>query len=469
MQRGLPLKPAPTMVHGYNQLEKVGIDMTTNYRTDQSQKLYQLAQRYFAGGVGSGTRSPASGWQPSPIFVKKGEGSHIWDEDGNEYIDYLMGGGPLILGHRPQAVIEAVCQTIQTRGSMFALAHDLEYRAAQKICQVLPSMEMLRFDNSGTSAVQRAIRLARAYTGKQKIIRFEGHYHGWSDQIHWSNRPPLEAAGDRQAPRAVPNSGGIPGILSQTLIVLPWNDLDLLEKTILKHRDEIACLITEPILGNLGGLMPKMGYLEAMRQLTAENEIVLIFDEVLTGFRVALECAQGIYGIRPDLTTLAKAMAGGFPAAAVGGKREIMQLVNQGKVMYGGTYNSNPIVTSSVIATMDELVRPGVYERMNQVGEKLANGLVELAHKAGLPACWSGVGAMFQLWFCEPAQLPFDYRSAVPVLKSSPFSRFWEGLMKRGVLVQPRQDNLFLLGTAHTVQDVQVTLEAAEEALKEIK
>ena len=442
--------------------------MTTQYRTDQSQELYKKAQQYFAGGVGSGTRSPASGWQPSPIFVKKGEGSHVWDEDGNEYIDYLMGGGPLILGHRPKAVIEAVCQTIQTRGSMFASAHDLEFQAAQKICQILPSVEMLRFDNSGSGAVQRAIRIARAFTGKEKIVRFEGHYHGWSDQIHWSNRPPLEFAGSRDAPRAVPNSNGIPEVLRQTLIVLPWNDQDLLEKTILAHKHEIACVITEPILGNLGGLMPKAGYLEAMRQLTSENEIVLIFDEVLTGFRVALECAQGMYGIRPDLTTLAKAIAGGFPAAAVGGRREIMELVSQGKVMFGGTYNSNPIVTSSVIATMDELVKPGVYERMNQIGEKLANGLVELAHKAGLPACWSGVGAMFQLWFCDQAQLPWDYRSAVPILKSSIFPKFWSALIKRGILLQPRQDNLFLLGTAHTEQDIQLTLQVAEEAFKEI-
>jgi glutamate-1-semialdehyde 2,1-aminomutase len=439
------------------------------YQTKRSQELFQQAQQTFAGGVGSGTRSPGSGWAPTPVYVDHGTGSHLWDVDGNEYIDYLVGGGPLILGHRPQPVIDAVCQTLQERGSLFSLAHDIEIAATRKVCELLPSIKKMRFDNSGTAAVQRAIRLARAFTGKTKVVRFEGHYHGWSDQIHWSNRPPLEAAGRRNAPRPIPNSNGIPEVLAETLIVLPWNDADLLAKTLKAHKDEIACVITEPILGNTGGIMPQPGYLEAMRQLTKENEIVLIFDEVLTGFRVALGCAQGMYGITPDLTTLAKAMAGGFPAAAVGGAEEIMALIPRGEVMYGGTYNSNPVVTSSTVATLTELSKPGTYERMNALGEKLADGLVDLMHKAGYPACWSGVGSMFQPWFCEPDELPQDYRAAVPVLKRSPFAAFWQGLIERGVLVQPRQDNLFLLSTAHSEADIQQTLQAAEDALKAMR
>lgn len=436
------------------------------YRTDKSKQLFERAQKHFAGGVGSGTRSPASGWLPNPVYVDNGLGSHIWDVDENEYIDYLVGGGPLILGHRPKPVIEKVCQTLQERGSIFSLAHDLEIQAAEKISELIPSIELIRFDNSGTAAVQRALRLSRAYTGKTKVVRFEGHYHGWSDQIHWSNRPPLEAAGRRNAPRPIPNSNGIPEELAGTLIVLPWNDIDLLEKTIQAHKYEIACVITEPILGNTGGIMPQPGYLEAMRKLTAENDIILIFDEVLTGFRVALGGAQEMYGIKPDLTTLAKAMAAGFAAAAVGGKKEIMDLIPKGEIMFGGTYNSNLVVTSSVVATLDELSKPGVYEKMNALGVKLAGGLVELAKKAGFPASWTGVGSMFQLWFCEQNELPRDYREAAPIIKRSPFSKLWQGLMERGVLVQPRQDNLFLLSTAHTEQDIQTTLEAAEAALK---
>ena len=440
-----------------------------SHNTNRSQQLFSKAKEYLAGGVGSGTRAPGSGWVPSPIYVNRGEGSHLWDVDGNEYIDYLVGGGPLILGHRPKPVIDMVSQIIQERGSMFALAHDLEIEAAQKICQAVPSIQKLRFDNSGSSAVQRAIRLARAFTGKIKIVRFEGHYHGWSDQLHWSNRPPLEAAGRRIAPRPIPNSNGIPEVLAETLIVLPWNDIDLLAKTLKVKKDEIACVITEPILGNTGGILPQPGYLQAMRQLTQENEIVLIFDEVLTGFRVALGGAQSLYNITPDLTTLAKAMAAGFPAAAVGGRNEIMDLIAQGEVMYGGTYNSNPVITSSVIATLTELSKPGVYERMNGLGEKLASGLVKLANKAGFSASWTGVGSMFQLWFCEAERLPRDYRETVPILKSSPFSIFWQGLMEEGVLVQPRQDNLFLLSTAHTDTDIEFTLQAAEKVLTKMR
>mgnify|MGYP000029445062 CR=1 FL=1 len=439
------------------------------YQTDRSQELYKRALAHFAGGVGSGTRGPGGGWMHGPLYVTHGEGSHLWDVDGNEYIDYLMALGPLILGHRPAPVIKKVCQVLQERGSLFALAHDLEIEACELICRMVPSIEVLRFDNSGTAAVQRAVRLARAYTGKEKIVRFEGHYHGWSDQLHWSNRLPPEAASQTGILDPLPNSAGIPSALAPTVIALPWNDLDLLEKTLIQRRDEIACVITEPILGNVGGIMPKPGYLEAMRQLTRENEIVLIFDEVLTGFRAALGCAQGLLKVQPDLTTLAKAMAGGFPAAAVGGRREIMELVASGKVMYGGTYNSNPIVTSAVIATLSELARPGVFEQMRLLGEKLANGLVELARRAGFPASWSGVGGMFQLWFCEPERLPHDYRSALPILQTSPFGQLWEGLLKRGVLVQPKQDNLFLLSTAHSEADIAVTLQAAEDALKEMR
>jgi len=435
------------------------------FYTNQSQNMFIEAQNFLAGGVGSGTRSPSSGWIPSPLYVDRGEGSILWDVDGNRYVDYLMACGALILGHRPKAVIERVVETLQKRGSIFALAHDLEIEASKKICQAFPSVEKVRFDNSGTDAVQRAIRLSRAYTGKLKIVRFEGHYHGWSDQVHWSNHFPLEIAGQREAPIPIPNSKGIPEILAQTLIVLPWNDVDLLEKTIKKHKDEIACVITEPILGNTGGIMPRKGYLEAMRELTAENEIVLIFDEVLTGFRVAYGGVQNLCNIRPDLTTMAKAMAAGFPAAAVGGKSEIMDLIPKGEVMYGGTYNSNSIVTSAVSATLDELSRSGVYEEMNRRGKKLANGLVEIAHRKGLPASWSGVGTMFQLWFCEADRLPQDYRESVPLQKSSPFPILWQGLLERGVLVQPKQDNLFLMSAAHTDEDIDYSLQEAEDAM----
>lgn len=434
-----------------------------SYQTRISQELFAEAQHYHTGGVGSGTRSSRAGWQPCPVFVERGEGSHLLDVDGNEYVDYAMGLGPLILGHRPAPVIEAVVRTIQERGSIFALAHDLETQAAAKICECVPSIESLRFGNSGTEVVNYAIRLARAYTGKEKVIRFEGHYHGWSDLIHWSNRPPLAAAGRRQHPVPLPSSTGIPHCLADTLIVLPWNDVDLLERAIERYRHEIAAVITEPILGNVGGIMPQEGYLQAMRELTAANGVLLIFDEVLTGFRVALGGTQEMVGIMPDLTTLAKAMGGGFSAAVFGGKREIMDLIANGETMHGGTYNSNPIVTSAVLATLNEVSEPGFYERLNSLGEKLAKGIVDIVRRSGLPAMWTGVGAMFQVWFTE--DLPRDYREAVPLMEQSPFHTLWRELMARGVLVQPKQDGLWLLSGAHTQADVEQTLQAVEDAM----
>lgn len=439
------------------------------YQTARSQELFEQAQHWLAGGVGADSRSPGNGWRPGPIYVNCGEGARLWDVDGNEYIDYLMARGPLILGHRPRPVIEAVCRTLQEEGSLFALAHELEIEAARRICELVPSIEKVRFDNSGTSVVQRAVRLARAYTGKTKIVRFEGHYHGWSDQLHWGNSLTPEEAKTRQILPPHPRAKGIPGALAETLIILPWNDADLLIQVIEQHKHEIACVITEPIVGNMGGVMPRRDYLKIMREVTALNNVILIFDEVLTGFRVALGGAQQLFDIKPDLTTLAKAMAGGFPAAAVGGRAEIMELVARGEVTYGGTYNSSSMVTSAVVATLTELVRPGFYEGLTATGEKLANGLVAVVRRAGLPASWTGVGPLFQLWFCEEDQLPRSYREARPLSKRSPFQVFWREMISRGVILHPTQEGLFLISAAHTEADIERTLQVAEEAMPSVK
>jgi len=436
-------------------------------RMDKSLSLFALAKEHLAGGVGSGTRSPMSGWVPCPVYVSHGDGARLYDVDGNEFIDYAMGLGPLILGHRPKPVIDRVIQTISERGTLFALAHDLEGQAAKKVSECVPSVESLRFTNSGTEAVCGALRLARAYTGKTRIIRFEGHYHGWNDLIHWSNQAPLTAAGRRQYPRPVPNSTGIPECLAETLIVLPWNDLGALETAIKRYGHETAAVITEPILGNVGGLMPEPGYLEGMRRLTADHDILLIFDEVLTGFRVALGGVQGQLKIAPDITVMAKAIAAGFPVAAFGGRRELMDLIAKGETMHGGTYNSNPLCMSAVLASLDELSKPGFYEKLNGMGERLAKGLVEAAHRAGFPATWSGVGALFQVWFAERA--PKDYREALPIMENNPYMSWWAGLISRGLLVQPGQDKLWLISGAHSGGDVDETLAKAEDALKELK
>jgi len=431
--------------------------------TARSGELFQGAGASLAGGVGSGTRSPRSGWLPVPVFVRSGEGAHLTDEDGNHYIDYVMGQGPLILGHRHPAVIDAITETLRERGSLFSLAHDLEGEAAAAVSARMPSMELLRFGNSGTECVQYALRFARAFTGREKIVRFEGHYHGWSDAIHWSGHPGPGEWGSAAAPTPAPGSSGMPAAVAGTLIVAGWNDTAALERIFTEHGNEIAAVITEPILGNCGGIMAAPGYLQRMRELTAAHGAVLIFDEVLTGFRVAPGGAQQLLDIRPDLTVLAKALGAGVPVAAVGGRREIVEMVTDGRTMHGGTYNSSPLVCAAVIAAARATGAEGFYDELDSRGRRLADGLVQAATDAGLPACWSGTGALFQLWFSPDP--PRDYRRAHAVIAHSPFATLHSELRERGILVQPPQEGLWLMSGAHSEADVDRTLEAVAEAM----
>ncbi|HZC22039.1 MAG TPA: aminotransferase class III-fold pyridoxal phosphate-dependent enzyme, partial [Candidatus Binatia bacterium] len=327
--------------------------------TTGSARLFARAQELIASGVNSTARAPRSGWSPYPLFVESGKGSRIVDVDGNEYVDYLLGLGPMLLGHRPEPVTRAVVDFIEQRGTVFALPVADEIELARKIIDAVPSVEQMHLANSGTEAVLYSLRLARAYTRRKKIIRFEGMYHGFSDAVYWSKHPPLDQAGPASQPVPVPQGPGMPEGLENSLIILPWNDGELLERTIRQRGEEIAAVLTEPIMCNTGCILPEPGYLELMRGLTRELGIVLIFDEVITGFRVALGGAQQYYGITPDLTVMAKGFGGGFPVAAVGGKKEIMQLVADGTVSMAGTYSGNGIAVSAANATLDVLMTPG--------------------------------------------------------------------------------------------------------------
>ena len=436
------------------------------YNDSTSKTLFETAQRSLAGGVGSGARSPAVGFAPYPIFMECGKGSRIYDVDGNEYIDCMLAFGPLILGHRPAPVIQAVTEQLSERGSMFGTPHRLEQVVCEKIIAAVPSAELVCFENSGSEAVLAALRLARAYTGKEKIVRFEGHYHGWTDVIHISAWPPLPAAGLARAPWPVRGSAGIPELQTELVIPQPWNAPEILEETIRRHRHEIAAVITEPIMGNSGCIPPKPGYLEFLRKVTAENDIVLIFDEVITGFRVALGGAQAYYNVIPDLTTMGKALGAGFPLAAVAGKREIMQLVARGEVFQGGTYCTSPLVMSAASAALDELAKPGTYEHLFEIGESLGNGLAEVVCRAGFPAVCQGVGPIFQIFFSEgPVH---DYREAKSMVRAEPYTAFCQALRRRGVLAHPAALETWFVSTAHTREDVATILTRAEDAIQEV-
>ncbi len=431
--------------------------------TTQSARLFAQAQEVIASGVNSTARAPRSGWSPYPLFVQHGKGSRIVDADGNQFIDYLLGLGPMLLGHRPEQVTRAVVDFISQRGTVFALPVAEEIDLARKIIDAVPSVEQIHLTNTGTEAVLYAVRLARAYTRRSKVIRFEGMYHGFSDAVYWSKHPPLEQAGSESQPMPVPQGPGMPGGLENSLIIQPWNDGEGLERVIRERGDEIAAVITEPIMCNTGCILPVPGYLNLMRQLTREFGIVLIFDEVITGFRVARGGAQQYYGVAPDLTVMAKGFGGGFPVAAVGGKKEILQLVADGTVSMAGTYSGNGIAVSAANATLDFLATPGVYEGLFEKSERLMHGIGERMESAGFDAKVVGIGPLFQLWFTRsPIR---NYREAVRHARPDQFRVWWEEMMQRGVLFHPDAfENLFV-SFAHSDSDVESTLQAVEDAL----
>jgi len=441
-------------------------DLADMKATARSGRLFAQAQEVIASGVNSTARAPSSGWSPYPLFVDHGQGSRIVDADGNEYIDYLLGLGPLLLGHRPEQVTKAVVDFITQRGTVFALPVADEIELARKIIAAVPSVEQVHLANTGTEAVLYAVRLARACTRRSKIIRFEGMYHGFSDAVYWSKHPPLAKAGPESRPVPIPQGPGLPEGLEDSLIVLPWNNGEVLERVVRERGEEIAAVLTEPVMCNTGCILPEPGYLELMRNLTRDLGIVLIFDEVITGFRVALGGAQQHYRVTPDLTVMAKGFGGGFPVAAVGGKKEIMQLVADGTVSMAGTYSGNGIAVSAANATLDFLMTPRIYQGLFDKSERLMRGIAERLASAGFETRVVGIGPLFQVWFTSsPIR---SYREAVRHARRDLFRVWWEEMMKRGVLFHPDAfENLFV-SFAHTDDDVERTLQAVEGALPEM-
>ena len=445
----------------------MSLSYPTPQRTARSASLYPQACEVIPAGVNSTARARFSGWDPYPLFIDHGSGAHLYDVDGNRYLDYLLGLGPMLLGHRPPRVTAAVIRAISERGTVFALPTTDEMRLAREIIAAVPSIEQVRLCNTGTEAVIYALRLVRTFTGRQKIIRFEGMYHGFGDGVYWSKHPPLEVAGPDECPVPVPQGPGVPPAIAQQLIILPWNDIGALRAAIEREGDDIAAVLTEAVMCNTGCILPVPGYLEAMRELTAARGIVLIYDEVITGFRLHLAGAQGHYGIRPDLSVFAKGLGGGFPVAALGGRRDIMQLAADGTVSIAGTYTANTIAVAAALAALEELRVPGVYEGLNQRCERLYSGLERLFHDAALPAHVVGLGPVMQVWFSDrPIR---NYRDATRYASHSLFRHWWEGMLERGVLFHPHPfENLFV-SFAHSEDDIDATLEAARRTIAAMK
>jgi glutamate-1-semialdehyde 2,1-aminomutase len=440
----------------------MGYAETVADRTRQSRALFERASRTIPGGAGSSARTVKFGWAPYPPFIKQGNGSRLWDVDGNEYVDYLLGLGPMILGHRHPVVTQAVSDAITEYGTCFGLPYELEVEAAEKVVAAVPGIDQVRFTNSGSEAVGTAVRLARAHTGRRLVVRFEGHYHGWQDTVYWSNHPDPVEAGPADHPRPVAAGPGVPAELADTLVVLSWNDPESISALMAERGHEVAAVITEAAVFNTGCILPEPGYLELLRSLTTEHGALLIFDEVITGFRFCRGGAQEWFGVTPDLTTLAKGLGGGFPVAAIGGSREAMSLIAEGRYSHSGTYNANVVQCAAVSSTMDVLAEPGLYERQRAVGDRLADGLRKLAAEAGIPATVQGLGTVLQLWFAaEPIR---NWRDAERYADEARFTRWYQEMFQRGVLFHPLQfENLFV-SLVHTDADVDRTLAAAAES-----
>jgi len=444
--------------------------MTDTYlhseRYAQSLELYERALLVIPGGVNSTARASFSGWTPHPIFAENGKGSKLTDVDGNIYIDYLLGLGPVIFGHRPEHITEAVVDKIRSIGTVFAMATEPEIGLAQQIINAVPSVETVRIVNTGTEGVLYSLRLARVFTGRSKVIRFEGQYHGFSDGIYWSKHPDLDKAGPDEHPVVVPQGPGVPPGMGESLIIAQWNDLAMIEEIFANHGDDIAAIITEPIMCNTGCILPEPGYLEGLRAICNRYGSVLIFDEVITGFRVAAGGAQAKLGVIPDLTVMAKGLGGGFPVAALGGRRDIMDLATNGKVSIAGTYSGNAIAVASAIASLEYLSNEAPYEKLYEHSDRLRLGLNNLMQEKGVAGSVVGLGPVFQVWFADaPIR---NYRDAARHASAAQFRIWFEEMLDRGVLFHPGHfENLFL-SFAHDAHDIDDTLQRASESFDAI-
>ncbi|MBA2847966.1 glutamate-1-semialdehyde 2,1-aminomutase [Thermosulfuriphilus ammonigenes] len=420
-----------------------------------SQAFYSKALEYIPGGVNSPVRACKS-VGADPVFIAQGAGARIWDVDGREYIDYVASWGPLILGHAHPEVIAAVTEAAQ-EGTSFGAPTWREVELAQLICQLVPSIEMVRLVNSGTEATMSAIRLARGYTGRKKIVKFDGCYHGHADSF-------LVKAGSGVATLGIPGSPGVPEEIVANTISIPYNDLKTLKEVLDTQGDEIACVIVEPVAGNMGVVPPREDFLPRLREWTEQRGIVLIFDEVITGFRVALGGAQELYQVKPDLTCLGKIIGGGLPVGAYGGKKEIMnQVAPEGPVYQAGTLSGNPLATAAGLATLKVLSRPGTYEALEARAEALAQGLAEILKGLSLPVKMNRVGSMMTLFFTNQEVVDFNTAASSD---TKLYGRYWRAMLAEGIYLAPSQFEAAFISLAHGREEIDETLNAAAKVLK---
>jgi glutamate-1-semialdehyde 2,1-aminomutase len=425
--------------------------------TANSEAAYARAVKLMPGGVSSPVRAfKAVGG--TPLFIKEAEGCHVTDADGNQYIDYVASYGPLIAGHANERVVAALSKAIG-RGTSYGAPTEAEIQLASMISFALPSVEMVRFVNSGTEATMSAIRLARAATGRDKIVKCIGGYHGHSDGL-------LAEAGSGALTLGVPSSPGIPAQVASQTILAPYNDLSVTEKIFAKHKEHIACFLVEPVAGNMGVVAPVDGYLAGLRRLCDEAGALLIFDEVMTGFRVGWGGAQVRYGIKPDLTCLGKVIGGGLPVGAYGGSRKLMEMIAPaGPVYQAGTLSGNPLAMAGGLATLEIVKEPNVYETLESSSATLAKGLEDAAAAAGVPICINRVGSMLTPFFVKTAGAKVSNYAEATASDTAAYARFFHAMLANGVYLAPSQYEAMFVGVAHTLDAIKQTIAAAEKAM----
>jgi len=421
-------------------------------------KRFQSAQQHIPGGVNSPVRA-FKGVGGEPVFVERAQGAYFFDPDGRQYIDYVGSWGPMILGHAHPEVIEAVREAAG-RGLSFGAPTEIETQMADKVCELMPSIEMVRMVSSGTEATMSAIRLARGYTGRDKIVKFEGCYHGHSDSL-------LVKAGSGALTLGEPSSPGVPASLAEHTITLTYNDAEQVRQTFAEIGEQIACIIVEPVAGNMNCILPVDGFLQTLREVCDESGAVLIFDEVMTGFRVGLGGVQGLFKVKPDLTTLGKVIGGGMPVGAFGGKREIMEKIAPlGPVYQAGTLSGNPVAMAAGLKTLELISQPGFFGAITTKVDTLVTGILEVADAAHIPMTENHVGGMFGLFFTDEAKVT-DF-AGTTACDQDRFKAFFHGMLEEGIYLAPSAFEAGFVSAAHTYDDLTNTIRAAERVLAKL-
>jgi len=440
-------------------------DRESGFNTQQSRQLFQRTKRVLVDGGSSPSRGPAN-YGEYPIFMRRGQGSRLYDVDGNEYIDWMMGFGALPLGHADPEITKAIAEGAAT-GAHFATATEVEVEVAELLQQIVPNAEVVRFANTGTEAVMAVIRLARGVTGRPKILKFEGHYHGWYDDVLVSSNPlPPEAAGLTVDPVKIPDSAGLNRHALDDTIVVPWNDLSALERAIQNHSDEIAAVITEGVMANMGVIPPEPGYLEGLQDLARRHGILFFLDETVTGFRIAPGGCQEYYKLQPDIVSFGKALGCGLPVAAFAGRAEVMSALAGGNVLHYGTHNASRIGMFAARANLRKLMRDGgaAFRYIWDLADQLGAGITELFRRKGTAAIVQRVGPMFQIMFTERNAIR-DYREFCQYVDRRKFQRFSWKLFEYGIYTSPAATLHSIVTLAHNVGDIEKTLTAMEKAL----